>query len=268
MQKEPFDQSGAGGKDSFGVQWTFDPAINGSTPTPGTRLVKDLEHWENDVTFPNLDELDWAGCAKANRDWLSCGSYSAFTVFTGLFERLWSFIDMTEAFLALMDEELQPAVHRLFDRLCVYYDGIFERVHRWFDCDTVWFHDDWGGERSAFFSIDTCREMLLPYLKRIVDSVHRHGMYFEFHSCGKNETLVPVMIEAGVDMWAGYGQQIKLGVEPRPIPPDAPEQAVRDEIHRLLDTFPDGNIFMARHRGMHPLEYPIFYEETRKICAM
>ena len=276
VEETPFDQRRAGGMDMFGVRWVFDPAVNGATPDPrAPRLVPDLERWEDSVIFPDLDALDWAGCAAVNRARLTCGAFSAFTIFNGLFERLWSFVGMTDALIALVDEDARAAVHRLFGRLCAFYDDLLEHVHRWFGCDSVWFHDDWGSQTGALFSPDTCREMLVPYLRRIADSAHRRGMYFEFHSCGKNETLVPAMIEAGVDLWAGqelndkealyraYGGQIKLGVEPRPIPSDAPEQAVRDEIRRLLKAFPGGRFFIARHRGMHPLEYQIFYEETR-----
>lgn len=277
VEETPFDQSRAGGPDMFGVPWAFDPAINGATPDPHVPpLVSDLSRWEEDVVFPDLDALDWAGCAAANRARLTCGAFTAFTIFNGLFERLWSFVGMTDALIALVDEDTQPAVHRLFDRLCLFYDGLLERVQRWFGCDSVWFHDDWGSQTGPLFSLDVCREMLAPYLKRLVDSAHRRGMYFEFHSCGKNEALVPAMVEAGVDLWAGqelndkgalyrdWGARILLGVEPRPIPPDAPDEAVRAEIRRLLEAFPGGHIFIARHRGMHPREYPLFYEETRK----
>ena len=33
------------------------------------------------------------------------------------------------------------------------------------------------------------------------DAVHDMGMYFQLHSCGKNEALVPAYIAAGVDLW-------------------------------------------------------------------
>lgn len=84
------------------------------------------------------------------------------------------------------------------------------------------------------------------------------------------------MIEAGVDMWAGqeindkemlartYPNGILFGIEPNPLPPDADEDVVRAEICRLLDAFPNRNVFMAMHRNIHPLEYQILYEESRK----
>jgi hypothetical protein len=45
--------------------------------------------------------------------------------------------------------------------------------------------------------------MLLPYLKRVVESCHKRGLSFEMHCCGKTEDLVPLFIEAGADLWCG-----------------------------------------------------------------
>lgn len=276
MESRPFDMRSFGGRDMFGVTWEFDPAARGSMVRQGDPLVKDLSRWEEQVEFPDPDGWDWAASAEENRELLSSGLTVVCTVFTGLVERLISLVDMGNAMVALIDEDEQEAVHRLFDRLCGLYDTLFRNLKRWYGCDGIWFHDDWGSQRGPLFSPDTGREMVLPYLKRIVASAHRYGMFFELHSCGKNEQMVPLMIEAGVDMWAGqeindkemlaqaYPKGILFGVEPRPLPPDADESAVRAEICRLLDAFPARNVFIGMHRNVHPLEYQILYEESRR----
>ena len=73
--------------------------------------------------------------------------------------------------------------------------------------------------------------MLLPYVKRLVDFTHSQGLIFELHSCGKNEILTPVMIEAGVDVWKPqpmndikylckeYGDKIRIGISPDGLDP-------------------------------------------------
>ena len=272
----PFDFREFGGKDMFGVEWEFDPAARGSMVRQGNPLVTDLSSWEEQVVFPNPDDWDWEGSAAANRELLSGGLTIVSTIFTGLVERLISFVDMENALVALVDEDDQEAVHRLFNRLCEFYDDLFGRLKHWYHCDVVWFHDDWGSQRGPLFSPETGRKMVLPYLKRIVASAHRNGLYFELHSCGKIEPMVPLMIEAGVDMWAGqeindkevlantYPHGIRFGIDPRPLSPDADEDTVRSEIRRLLDTYPNRNVFVGLHRGLHPLEYQILYEESRK----
>lgn len=202
IEAAPFDLSKAGGKDMFGVDWVFDPACGGSMEV-GEPPVEDLSRWEDFITFPDLDSYDWEGCAEANRDYLTHDGLTCVWVFTGLFERLISFVGMEDALVALIDEDEQEHVHRLFDRLCVFYAELFARFKRHFNCELIFFHDDWGTQNAPFFSLDTVREMLAPYLKRIVRSAHELGCWVEFHSCGKNEMLVPAMIEAGVDLWDG-----------------------------------------------------------------
>lgn len=267
--------SRAGGPDMFGVEWIFIPEQKGSMVRPGNPKVPDITQWEKYITFPDLDALDWAGSAEANREYLDDRRAIRMTVYSGLFERLVSFMDMGNALVALVDEDEQLGVHRLFDRLCELYDDLFARLAKWYHPTLLWFHDDWGSQRAPLFSLDTCREMLVPYLKRVVDSAHKYGIGFEFHCCGKNELLVPAMIEAGVDMWAGqiindkeliyreYGRDIKLGIDTGPILPGTTEQQLRENAQRLLDRFPE-NVYVGMDFANDPRHYPYLYEESRK----
>lgn len=272
---KPFPMPKLGGPDFFGVEWIFDPKAFGAMVRPGNPKVPDITEWEKYIRFPDLDIYDWAGSAEANREFLNDRRAIKMVVYTGVFERLVSFLDMGNALMALVDEDEQMAVHRLFDRLCEFYDDLFARFAKWYQPTLLWFHDDWGSQRAPLISLDTCREMIVPYLKRIVDSAHKYGMGFEFHSCGKNELLVPAMIEAGVDMWAGqdindkamlyreYGKDIKLGVDITPLPPDATEQQFRDAVNRFLDTYPE-NVFWGMEFTADRRCYQYIYEESRR----
>ncbi len=197
----PMEGIQKGGLDMFGVDWEFIPLVGGSMVKPGNPKCPDICEWEKYITFPDLDAWDWEGASKLNAPYLSDDRLNDLTIFSGLFERLISFVDFEAAALALLDEEQQDAVHSLFDKLATFYDDYIGRIKKYFNVDIIQFHDDWGSQRAPFFSLATCREMLVPYLKRIVDSCHKNGMFFHLHSCGKNEMLVPAMIEAGVDLW-------------------------------------------------------------------
>ncbi len=140
-------------------------------------------------------------------------------------------MEFENAALALIDEDQKDAVHALFSKLCDFYDDMFRRFKKYYNADGIYFHDDWGSQRAPFFSLDVCREMIVPYLKRVCDTCHELGMYLDLHSCGFNELLVPAMIEAGVDVWSGqtmndrvkmlklYGDKIKLNIAPDPVMP-------------------------------------------------
>ena len=95
--------------------------------------------------------------------------------------------------------------------------------------------------------------MLVPYLKRIVDAAHDLGIYFELHSCGKNEMLVPAMIEAGVDMWNGqpmndkkmlverYGDKMIFTHEVN-LEPDAADEEVDAAVAKFMEEFGYDNL--------------------------
>ena len=182
--------------------------------------------------------------------------------------------------MALIDEDQQPAVHRLFNRLCDLYEEIICNAKKWFDIDFIWFHDDWGSQRSALFSLDTCREMIMPYLKRVADCAHRNGLYLELHSCGKNEELVPAMIEAGVDAWRGqalnnkqklfkeYGNKIVLGIEPTELPANTEdfEQLERDCLEFVKQYAASGRVYSSMFK-IPPKARDYIYTFSRELLA-
>lgn len=247
MQPEPGYE---GGPDMFGVNWTWVPETMGSMVYGGHPALEDANDWEKVIRFPDMEQWDWEGCAKRNAGiYFDTNRPSCINVVSGLFERLISFMDMQYALMALVDADQKDAVKRLFDRLTVFYDQLFEHLHRYFHTDVVQFHDDWGSKKAPLFSLDTCMEMVEPYLEKVVKSAHRHGMIFEFHCCGKNELLVPAMYKANIDIWNGqplndfdslipvYGDKIVFGVSPEPLPADVADEEAWESGHRFVEKY-------------------------------
>ncbi len=255
--------SEAGGPDWFGVMWEYIPMAGGSMVKPGSPKVPDICEWEKYITFPDLDKLDWQGCADRNKEILqNRDRWMTMTMFTGLFERLISFMDFENAATALIDEDEQEAVHRLFDKLADFYCELIRRFKKYFDPDMVVFHDDWGSQRAPFFSTDTLKEMVLPYLKRIVDCAHENDIVFELHSCGFIEPHVPAFIEIGVDCWRGqpmndkkklvdmYGDKFIFGVQVDV--PEGDEDAVYAAAKEFMDTYGDKNVLVNIYGRTNP----------------
>ena len=273
----PIPQEMWGGPDMFGVEWEYVPQVGGSMVRPGKPHVADLEHWEDYVNFPDIEKWDWATAKKEYDELYDPNCIVKQVFFSGLFERLISFVDMTDAMLGLIDEDVQPAIHRLFDRLCGLYEKIIVKSRETFHPDIIWFHDDWGSQRAPFFSANTVSEMILPYLARCVEIVHNNGMRFEFHSCGKVEDLVPLMIEAGVDMWNGqpmndkkkvlqtYGDKIVVDSCPPELPRDASHEEKVAAIRAYVEDFAGLRTPCRMTPQSVPDEYEILYEESRKI---
>ncbi len=278
LESEPFDISRAGGPDMFGVEWEYVPQVMGSMVRPGKPKVPDINEWERYVSIPDIGKWEWAASAERNKGFHRDGIPLITSCMTGLFERLISFLDMENAFYALVDADQHEGVHRLFDALCGLYDELFSCHRKYFHVDIVNFHDDWGSQRAPFFSLDTCMQMLVPYLKRIVDSAHRHGIVFDFHSCGQNELLVPAMIEAGVDTWWGqpmndkqklyrqYGDKLVLGVDLN-VTPDSTDEDVRAAVDALLASFPAGNVYVGMYQGPAYVREYLYAASRKALCG-
>lgn len=203
----PFDPvREAGGQDMFGVTWVYEPAARGSMVMPGNPVLEEIEEWKEKIPVPNLDEIDWESVGQRCRKLIDPNRLTGTMVFSGYFERLISVLDFENAAMTMIDEDAEADVRSFFEMLTRYYCDLFPRLRKYCGIDLITFHDDWGHQLSSFFSVDTCRELILPYLKRIVAACHENGMLFELHCCGKVERLVPLMVEAGIDKWDG--QQI------------------------------------------------------------
>ena len=280
FEGQPFNAvEEGGGPDMFGVEWEFVPKVGGAMVRPGKPYVADIEHWEDYVKFPNMDEWDWEHSAEVAKPLLDGKRFVKVAIMTGIFERLISFIEMTDALISLVDEDAQEAVHRLFDKLCDLYETYFAKLEYYFHPDGLWFHDDWGSQRAPFFSLGTVREMILPYLKRICDSAHKHNMILDLHSCGCIETLVPAMIEAGVDSWNGqtmndklkvaqtYKGQIIVDAYPMDIRPDMNEEQAREVLTKYVSDFKGLAAFTTQVFDLPPCprQYELQYEISRKL---
>lgn len=65
--------------------------------------------------------------------------------------------------------------------------------------DGIWYYEDMGFKQKPFMSPAKYIELLQPAHKYTIDYAHSHNMPVIMHSCGFVETLLPHMIEAGID---------------------------------------------------------------------
>ncbi len=255
----PPDQ--VGGKDMFGINWVYVPTVNGSMEDPDEpHLLDDVSEWREKVKFPNMDEWDWAGCAARNKDFFDPNRFRQTWFFTGFFERLISFMGFEDAAMTLIDEDSEEDLHALFDALADNAIDFIGRMKKWFDIDGVYFHDDWGSQRSPFFSLRVARDVIGPHMKKVVDYCHEIGVYFDLHSCGMIEDLVPAMLDIGIDCWCGqdvcdkfrlydkYADKLPIGVwlmpdaaDPKGLADRAIEHAAPDGGEKFMYVMNIGN---------------------------
>lgn len=66
--------------------------------------------------------------------------------------------------------------------------------------DIVFMADDYCSQQAPLFSPGDFKHFILPYLKKMVEIVHKHQKKFLLHVCGAVRPLLPMIIDAGVDM--------------------------------------------------------------------
>ena len=105
----------------------------------------------------------------------------------------------------IFDRQTQIAVKNL-EKLWARVGDLVDVV---FICGT-----DFGTQNSTFCSVDTYRDVWLPYYKRVNDWIHQNTTWKTFkHSCGAVETLIESFIDSGFDILNPV-QVAAAGMEP------------------------------------------------------
>ncbi len=242
----------------FGLKWKYVPVAGGSTVEPGHPMIEDMSEWKSILTMPNLDDMDWESMAANNKEYLNTSQHNQLGILSGFWERLISLMDMEGAAMAMIDEDQEEGLHSFFDQYADLLIDYIDRMKKYCDIDGVLIHDDWGHQNGPFFSLDTAMNLLVPHLRKVTDAVHERGMYFELHSCGKNEALVPAYIAAGVDLWCPQvinnvemlaekykDQPITFGMQGIDVAPDATEDEQRKAAEKWFDTFKNYRVIPA-----------------------
>lgn len=124
--------------------------------------------------------------------------------------------------------------------------------------DAVIVGQDYGFNSGPFMSPETFRRVHFPALRHICQAAHDHGMFLICHSCGNLRLILPLMIEAGIDVYqaiqpiediAGlkrdFGKQVCLwgGVSNHDMVTAGPEE-IRRQVRRATEACAPGGGFI------------------------
>lgn len=103
----------------------------------------------------------------------------------------------------LMDFAMRPhyaefLINTIADKIAIYLETMLSQYGK--GIDIVFMADDYCSQQSPFFSPNDFKHYVFPYLKRLVDMVHKYDKKFLLHVCGAVRPLIPQIIDAGVDM--------------------------------------------------------------------
>jgi len=241
--------------DLWGVTWSFPAYVPGAFPVQDEAhlVLKDITQWESYVKAPSLEFPDevWEEARKAYDSVDRKEFFAGPMMSPGVFERLHTLIKIEDVLLAFYMEP--EVVHELIDYCveweCAYVKQMAENLHP----DIVFHHDDWGSKLSTFVSPDMFEEFFLKPYKKLYGCYKDNGFLYIVHHCDSYaRTLVPYMIEMGIDVWQGgvstndlseiiaeYGPQLSImsGVETAEVDrPDWNAEMIQTAVDKVCRT--------------------------------
>jgi len=237
------------GYDGFGVPWKVD-ALGGVPDNTQPPLLDDICDWEEKVTFPDLDAIDFKAmaaveCANIDRENKVVVHMNA----VGPFERLVALMGYEEGLIALASDP--DECRDFFEAFTDYKVELAKRIIDAYRPDTFYYYDDIANANNLFMSPETYRELIKPYHARVAKAVRERDVIYIQHCCGHCEEVVPDFVEFGAQVWdsaqpmndlVGIQERFrgKLVVEGgwqsqgRPGMLDATEEEVREETKRCM----------------------------------
>lgn len=216
------------------------------SPLAGKHELSDIDRHQ----WPADDALDFAAvpaqiAAHRDRAIIGCFGWGAWfraTYVRGMEDLL---LD-----LALRKDYAARLIDRIAERSLHFLDRLLDTAGD--DLDIVYVADDYCSQDAPMFSPAAFREFVFPYLRRMADKVHARDKKLLLHCCGAVRPLLPMIIEAGVDMLEPIQVRAR-GMEPEGLKRDfgkdlcfyggldlqqilpGPKQGVIDETRRLID---------------------------------
>lgn len=168
------------------------------------KVVRDITKWRETVHAPNVHfpeemwrpYIDKVNAIDRAEYFVTC------TVAPGVFEQLHYLMGMEDC---LINFYLEPeAMKELIDYITDWELEYAAELCKHFRPDAILHHDDWGSQRSTFISPEMFDEFIKPSVSKIYGFYKSEGVELIIHhSDSFAATLVPSMIECGIDIWQG-----------------------------------------------------------------
>ena len=199
---------------AWGVTSSFPEHVPGGFPvhTPDKIVVQDITRWREYVKKPPLKFTDeeWGRYKEMYDAVDGTQSYKATFIAPGLFEQSHHLCEISKAleyYLTDPDE-----MHDLIKYLTDFELELAEGVCKYLQPDAIFHHDDWGSEKSTFMSPNMFSDYFVEPYKEIYKYYHDHGVELIFHHADSwCVSIVPQMIEMGIDVWQGCMESNNVG---------------------------------------------------------
>ncbi|MCL2391786.1 MAG: uroporphyrinogen decarboxylase [Oscillospiraceae bacterium] len=167
-------------------------------------VLKDITQWRETVTFPNLDfsKEQWDECRAVGSQIDRNDKFATCMIVPGVFDHLHYLMGMDAALISFYEEP--EALKELIEAITLWELEYAKLLCENLQPEALLHHDDWGSQISTFLSPDMFDEFIFPSYKRIYGYYKDNGVkVIVHHSDSYAATIVPHMIEAGIDIWQG-----------------------------------------------------------------
>ncbi|MDY2626313.1 MAG: uroporphyrinogen decarboxylase family protein [Coriobacteriales bacterium] len=205
----PWAQPGGGPvKDAWGITQEWREGQIGQFPIHDEEHIvcKDIEHWQEYVHAPKIEDFtrkDWQFLIDEVEKVDRSDQFVLPMIFPGLFEMTHYLMEIKNALIAFY--EYPDEMHELINYIADYELRMAEQWCEYVQPDGVFHHDDWGTQISTFLSPEMFAEFFLEPYKRVYKfwkENTKEGLVVHHADCYA-ATLVPYMIEMGIDIWQG-----------------------------------------------------------------
>lgn len=191
---------------AWGVTRSYPIGTPGAFPvhTPDKIVIKDIEEWQKYLKVPNViyNAEEWEPFIAEAEAVDRSEQYVAPFIAPGVFEQCHYLMEIQNCLMNFY--EYPDEMHEVIDCITEWELAYAAELCKYLKPDALFHHDDWGSQQSTFLSPDMFREFIKPAYMKIYGYYKSHGVeLIVHHSDSYAATLVPDMIDMGIDIWQG-----------------------------------------------------------------
>lgn len=193
-------------KTGWGVTKMWPEGSPGAFPVHDEEHIvcKDVANWKDYVKAPPavFPEEQWQAAIRHAGSVDRKDKFVTAFIAPGVFEQCHYLLEIQNCMVAFYEEP--EAMKELISYIADWEVEYAKQICRYMRPDALFHHDDWGTQISTFISPEMFAEFYLDAYKRIYGTYKENGVeLIVHHSDSYAETLVPYMIEMGIDIWQG-----------------------------------------------------------------
>ncbi|MDO8685303.1 MAG: uroporphyrinogen decarboxylase family protein [Clostridiales bacterium] len=165
-------------------------------PLSGMNDAAELDQYE----WPSAEWWDATHIKEYIKGINKTNEYAIVTANGNIFERSWYMRGFEQMLVDLIDN--QELAWEIMKRVTDYFIGHLRNIleHANGLVDIVVTADDLGGQENLIMSLDLWEKMLKPHHVRLNKVLHEYGVKIMYHSCGAIMSIVPELIDMGIDI--------------------------------------------------------------------